>query len=170
MGRLTGKTALITGGGEGIGKATALLFSEEGAKVGIMSRTAARLSEVVAENPGPGEIRAYPGDVSKEEDVKRVVEAFYGDFGKIDILFNNAGIFEGGTVVTTSDEVWERTININVKGGFSREQVRSSAYGRGRRGFRNQQLKRARHRGDGRLRRLQRLKRGGEADNEKHGP
>ena len=53
MGRLTGKTALITGGGEGIGKATALLFSEEGAQVGIMSRTAARLDEVVAENPGP---------------------------------------------------------------------------------------------------------------------
>ena len=118
MGRLTGKTALITGGGEGIGKATALLFSEEGAQVGIMSRTAARLDEVVAENPGPGEIKAYPGDVSKEEDVKRVVEAFYGDFGRIDILFNNAGIFEGGTVVTTSDEVWERTININVKGVF----------------------------------------------------
>ena len=61
MGRLTGKTALVTGGGDGIGKATALLFSAEGANVGIMSRTAARLSEVVAENPGPGEIRAYPG-------------------------------------------------------------------------------------------------------------
>jgi len=118
MDRLAGKTALITGGGEGIGKATALLFSEEGAKVGIMSRTAERLSEVVAENPGPGEIKAYPGDVSIEDDVKRVVEDFYGDFGKIDILFNNAGIFEGGTVVTTTDDVWERTININVKGVF----------------------------------------------------
>ena len=52
MGRLTGKTALVTGGGDGIGKATALLFSAEGANVGIMSRTAARLSEVVAGEPG----------------------------------------------------------------------------------------------------------------------
>ena len=118
MGRLDGKTALITGGGEGIGKATALLFSAEGANVGIMSRTAERLDEVVAENPGPGEIKAYPGDVSKEDDVRRVVEAFYGDFGRVDILFNNAGILEGGTVVTTSNEVWDRTIDINVKGVF----------------------------------------------------
>lgn len=118
MARLDGKTALITGGGEGIGKATALLFSAEGANVGIMSRTAERLDEVVAENPGPGEIKAYPGDVSVEEDVKRVVEAFYGDFGSVDILFNNAGILEGGTVVTTSNEVWDRTIDINVKGVF----------------------------------------------------
>ena len=171
MGRLTGKTALITGGGEGIGKATALLFSaEEGAKVGIMSRTAARLEEVVAENPGPGEIRAYPGDVSKEEDVKRVVEAFYGDFGKVDILFNNAGIFEGGTVVTTSDDVWDEDDQHKRERGFPREQVRRSAHGRGRRGFHNQQLKRAGYRWDGGLRRVQRLKRGGEADNEKHGP
>ncbi len=118
MKRLDGKVALITGGGEGIGKATALLFSSEGASVGIMARTKERLGEVIAENPGPGEIKAYQGDVSKEEDVKRVVESFYSDFGRIDILFNNAGILEGGTVVTTTNDVWDRTININVKGVF----------------------------------------------------
>lgn len=118
MGRLEGKTALVTGGSEGIGRATALLFSGEGAKVGIMSRTAGKLDEVVSENPGPGEIRAYPGDVSNEDDVKRAVAAFYADFGRIDVLFNNAGILEGGTVVTTPDDVWDRTIDINVKGVF----------------------------------------------------
>ena len=118
MGRLEGKTALVTGGSEGIGRATALLFSGEGAKVGIMSRTAGKLDEVVSENPGPGEIRAYPGDVSNEDDVKRAVSDFYGDFGRIDVLFNNAGILEGGTVVTTPDDVWDRTIDINVKGVF----------------------------------------------------
>ena len=116
--RLEGKTALITGGSEGIGRATALLFCEEGARVGIMSRTKSKLDEVVAEMTGPGEIVAIQGDVSVEEDVKRVVQEFYSYAGKIDILFNNAGIFEGGTVVTTSEDVWDRTININVKGVF----------------------------------------------------
>ena len=116
--RLKGKTALITGGSEGIGKATALLFCKEGAKVGIMSRTAKNLKKVVSSAKGRGEIKAFTGDVSNEKDVKRVVNAFYKQFGRIDILFNNAGILEGGTVATTTSEVWDRTININVKGVF----------------------------------------------------
>ncbi len=116
--RLDGKTALITGGGEGIGRATALLFCEEGARVGIMGRTKSKLDAVVSEAEGPGEIFALQGDVSVEEDVKRVVEDFYGRYGRIDILFNNAGILEGGTVVTTPLDVWDRTIDINVKGVF----------------------------------------------------
>ena len=116
--RLEGKTALITGGSEGIGKATALLFCEEGAKVGIMSRTKSKLDEVQAEAKGPGEIIAIQGDVSVEKDVKRVVQEFYEAYGRIDILFNNAGILEGGTVVTTTEEVWDRTIDINVKGVY----------------------------------------------------
>jgi len=116
--RLEGKTALITGGSEGIGKATALLFCEEGAKVGIMSRTKSKLDEVQAEAKGSGEIIAIQGDVSVEKDVKRVVQEFYEAHGRIDILFNNAGILEGGTVVTTTEEVWDRTIDINVKGVY----------------------------------------------------
>ena len=116
--RLKGKTALITGGSEGIGRATALLFCKEGAKVGIMSRTAKHLRKVVSEAEGKGEIKAWTGDVSDEKDVKRVVRAFYKRFGKIDILFNNAGILEGGTVVTTTNDVWDRTMDINVKGVF----------------------------------------------------
>lgn len=116
--RLKGKTALITGGSEGIGRATALLFCKEGARVGIMSRTPKNLKKVVSEAKGRGEIKAFAGDVSNEKDVKRVVNAFYKRFGKIDILFNNAGILEGGTVVTTSNDVWDRTMDINVKGVF----------------------------------------------------
>lgn len=116
--RLNGKTALITGGGDGIGRATALLFSESGAVVGIMGRTMSKLDAVVNESKGPGKITAYAGDVSVEEDVKRVVDDFYENHGRIDILFNNAGIFEGGTVVTTPMEVWDRTLDINVKGVF----------------------------------------------------
>lgn len=116
--RLQGKTALITGGGEGIGRATALLFCEEGASVGIMGRTKSKLEQVVSEAKGPGVIEAFQGDVSLDADAKRVVEGFYKRFGRIDILFNNAGILEGGTVVTTSTDVWDRTIGINVKGVF----------------------------------------------------
>ncbi len=116
--RLEGKTALITGGGDGIGRATALLFCEEGAKVGIMGRTESSLQGVVKEAKGPGEITAFQGDVSNEQDVKRVVNEFYNKHGRIDILFNNAGIYEAGTVVTTSMDVWDRTMGINVKGVF----------------------------------------------------
>jgi len=116
--KLEGKSALITGGGEGIGRATALLFCNEGANVGIMGRTSSKLEKVVNETDGPGKMVALPGDVSIEEDVKRVVDEFYNLFGRIDILFNNAGILEPGTIVTTSMDVWDRTIDINIKGVF----------------------------------------------------
>ena len=116
--RLKGKTAIITGGGEGIGKATALLFCKEGAKVGITGRTKKKLDEVVKEAKGSGEIIALPGDVAKEDDVKSIVEKFVKKFKKIDILFNNAGILEVGTVTTTSVEAWDNIIDINVKGTF----------------------------------------------------
>lgn len=116
--RLEGKKALITGGGEGIGRATALLFAESGADVGIMGRTGSKLQSVASECKGPGTITAYAGDVSKEEDVRRVVKEFYNRHGRIDILFNNAGILEGGTVVTTTMDVWDRTMDINVKGVY----------------------------------------------------
>ena len=116
--RLEGKTALITGGSEGIGKATALLFCKEGATVGIMARTQENLDKVVSEAEGPGEIISYKADVSNSGEVEQAVNDFYEKYGKIDILFNNAGILEGGTVVTTSEEVWDRTMDINVKGVY----------------------------------------------------
>ncbi|MGH7801769.1 MAG: SDR family NAD(P)-dependent oxidoreductase [Thermodesulfobacteriota bacterium] len=116
--RLKGKTALITGGGEGIGKATALLFCKEGAKVGITGRIKEKLDQVIKEAKGSGEIIALPGDVSKENDVKQKVEKFVKRFKKIDILFNNAGILEVGNVLTTSVESWDKTIDINIKGMF----------------------------------------------------
>jgi len=116
--KLKGKTALITGGSEGIGKATALLFCREGANVGIMARTKENLDKVVLEADGPGEIVSYQVDVSKSEEVEQAVKDFYERYGQIDILFNNAGILEAGTVVTTTDDVWDRTMNINVKGVY----------------------------------------------------
>ena len=116
--RLKGKTALITGGGEGIGKATALLFCKEGAKVGITGRKKVKLDAVIKETEGGGEIIAFPGDVSREEDVKKTVQDFVKKLKKIDILFNNAGVLETGTVTTTTLESWDKIIDINVKGLF----------------------------------------------------
>lgn len=116
--RLEGKTALITGGGEGIGKATALMFCREGAKVGITGRTREKLDKVVEEASGNGEIYALPGDVSKEEDVKKTVEEFIEKFGRIDVLFNNAGILNTGTVETASTDDWKKLLDINVNGTF----------------------------------------------------
>lgn len=116
--RLEGKTALITGGGEGIGKATALLFCKEGARVGITGRTKEKLDAVVKEAQGNGEIVAFPGDVAKESDVKRIADEFIKKFGRVDILFNNAGVLEVGDVVQTSVEAWDNIIAINVKGTF----------------------------------------------------
>lgn len=116
--RLEGKTVLITGGGEGIGKATALMFCREGARVGITGRTPEKLEKVVAEAQGNGEIAAFPGDVSKEEDVEKTVSNFIERFGKIDVLFNNAGILNTGNVETASTDDWKKIIDINVNGTF----------------------------------------------------
>src|SRR5574341_2113261 len=114
-GRLANKVAIITGATSGIGKATALLFADEGAALVITGRRAA-LGERVA-----GEIRSrgvrciyVEADHTKAEDCQRVVDAAVKEFGRIDILFNNAGIVTSGTAETTSDEVWNDTLAINV--------------------------------------------------------
>lgn len=114
--RLEGKTVLITGGNEGIGKATALLFAKEGAQVGITGRRKKKLDEVVKESDGA--ITAFPGDVSNESDVKATVKDFIKKFGKIDVLFNNAGILETGTVVSTPVKTWDKMMDINLRGMF----------------------------------------------------
>ena len=87
---LEGKTALITGGGSGIGRATARLFAEEGANVVITGRTEENLAEAAAADSGA--ISYLVNDVSKEEDCRAAVEYTMDKFGRLDILFNNAGI------------------------------------------------------------------------------
>ena len=91
--KLDGKVALITGGSLGLGKATAELFVQEGAKVVITGRTEKTLQEAVeaAKNKGL-EIDYIVSDVSKEEDCKEAVDFTLNKYGKIDILFNNAGV------------------------------------------------------------------------------
>lgn len=115
MGKLTGKVAIITGATSGIGKATALLFVEEGAHVVITGRRA-ELGRRLENGIRASGARCIfvEADHSQAEDCVRVVERTLAEFGRVDILFNNAGIVTSGTAETTSEEVWNDTFAINV--------------------------------------------------------
>ena len=114
-GRLIGKTAIITGGTSGIGKATALLFAEEGANVLITGRRAELGQRVVDEIQARGARGVFvEADHTQAEACSRVLERTLAEFGRVDILFNNAGIVTTGTAETTSDAVWNDTFAINV--------------------------------------------------------
>ena len=117
--KLTGKTALITGGSLGLGKATAILFAKEGAEVVITGRTEKTLKETVDEASELGlEIDYITSDVSKEEDCKEAVDYTVGKYGKIDILFNNAGVLFASVTHETDIDMWQNIFDINVKGTF----------------------------------------------------
>jgi meso-butanediol dehydrogenase / (S,S)-butanediol dehydrogenase / diacetyl reductase len=114
-GRLANKVAIITGATSGIGKATARLFSAEGASLVITGRRADLGTELAAElGSPPARCIFVQADHTRLEDCQRAVEDAMRAFGRIDILFNNAGIVTSGTAETTSDEVWDHTLAINV--------------------------------------------------------
>lgn len=118
MGRLEGKVALITGGSAGLGRVTAKLFAEEGAKVVITDVSDG--SEVVAEiEAAGGEVLFVKADVSKAADVQNMVQAAVDRFGRLDILYNNAAIwFEQPLLADISEEDFDRMYQVNVKGVF----------------------------------------------------
>ena len=120
MGRLVGKVALITGAGSGIGRATALLFAKEGAKVAVADCVPAGGQETVRMiREAGGEASFIEADVSKSADVQRMVNTTVDTYGRIDILYNNAGI--QGPVARTADlteEAWDAVLNINLKSVF----------------------------------------------------
>jgi 3-hydroxybutyrate dehydrogenase len=113
---LNGKTALITGGGRGIGRAIALAFAREGARITVAARTAEQVEQVAAEI-GNGAV-ALVCDVADPESVTRMFSEMRERAGDADILVNNAGIAESATVVNTSDELWHRHLSINLSGTF----------------------------------------------------
>jgi len=115
MGKLSGKVAIITGATSGIGRATALLFAEAGAEVVITGRRS-ELGQSVLDGIRQMGARGVfvQADHTQAEDCSRVIERTLAEFGRIDILFNNAGIVTAGTAETTSDEVWNETLAINV--------------------------------------------------------
>lgn len=113
--KLKGKTAIITGGTSGIGKATALRFAMEGANVILTGRRAelGRAVEQLCRQAG-SECLYVQADHTRLEDCQRVVDASLAAFGRIDILFNNAGIVTKGTADTTPEAVWHETLAVNV--------------------------------------------------------
>jgi NAD(P)-dependent dehydrogenase (short-subunit alcohol dehydrogenase family) len=116
--RLENKVALITGGGSGIGKASCLLFAKEGAKVVVVdvNRDSA---EATAREIGAN-ARAYAADVSKAADAEGMVRFAEESFGRLDVVFNNAGIFhpDDDSVTNTTEAIWDIVINVNLKGVF----------------------------------------------------
>jgi len=117
--RLANKVALITGGTSGIGRATALLFAQEGAKIAITGRNEERGREVVEEiKRNGGEAIFIRSDVRFAEDCRRAVEETLQTFGRLDILFNNAGVFYPHTVLDCPEEEWDLTLDTNLKGTY----------------------------------------------------
>ena len=120
MGReLDGRVALVTGATSGIGRATALRFAQEGARVALVGRSAEGLREVaelIAAHDGEAlEIRA---DVMDERDARRAVDAAVEKFGGLDLLVNAAGIISNGTVENTALDDWDAMMNVNLRSVF----------------------------------------------------
>ncbi|MFB0533094.1 MAG: SDR family NAD(P)-dependent oxidoreductase, partial [Desulfatiglandales bacterium] len=116
--KLEGKVAIITGAGAGIGEATAMLFAKEGARVCCNSKSESALKVVEKIEDSGGDAFLSQGDVSVVEDAKRITDETVQRYGKLDILFNNAGIVIPGRVDNTSPEDWDQTMAVNVRGPY----------------------------------------------------
>ena len=116
---LANKVVLITGGTSGIGEATAILFAKEGAKVAITGRSETRAHAVTEQiTKGGGRAIFIRADVRKADDCRRAVDETVRTFGRLDVLFNNAGIFYAHTALECSEEEWDEQLDINLKGAF----------------------------------------------------
>jgi Short-chain alcohol dehydrogenase of unknown specificity len=113
MGRLDGKTAIITGASAGMGSATAKLFAKEGANVIALARRMERLEKLSAE--AEGTIVPFAGDITNDADIENVVKLAIEKFGSLDILVNNAGIMDNMTsAAEITNELWDKVINVNL--------------------------------------------------------
>lgn len=118
--QLENRVALVTGGGEGIGRASAILMAREGAKVAVLGRTPEPLQEVVGEiESAGGEAIATLGDVSKPDQMERAIKKIVERWGRLDVVFANAGV--NGVWAPLEElepEEWDRTLSINLTGTF----------------------------------------------------
>lgn len=119
MGRVEGKVAIVTGGGVGIGRTTAMLLAQEGAKVILTQRDEEQGEEVASEiQQQGGKAKFVQQDVSQEADWQRVIEETQSVFGTPDILVNNAGIYKIETLAKTRIEDWKKLMDVNAMGVF----------------------------------------------------
>ena len=117
--RLAGKVAAVTGAGSGIGRATAVLFAQEGAAVGVIDVNSAAAVETVEQiAANGGKALALTADIVQQAQVAAVFDQLVGEFGHVDVLYNNAGTNSSGSVLTSTEGDWDRCMAINVKGTF----------------------------------------------------
>jgi len=120
MQSLQGKTALITGAGRGIGRATAIALAKEGVKIGLVGRTLANLEKVADELKEYNvEVSIAAADVKDLESVYKAVDVIKSELGALDILINSAGISEFGGFLDLSPETWENIMQVNVMGVYN---------------------------------------------------
>ncbi len=118
-GKLEGRIALVTGGGTGIGRAIAILFGREGARVVVAGRRSEPLQQVVQEIRRQGGVATFArGDVTKPDRVELMVNGAVYNFGGLDILVNNAGIFVEGAITEVDEKKWDRVLGTNLKGAY----------------------------------------------------
>ena len=120
MTQLSGKVALVTGASRGIGRAIALAFAREGAPLVLAARSPDRLAAVAEEAAEISEamVIAHPADVADEGQVEGLFARVKEEFGRLDLLVNNAGAFDGGPLEELSADAWDRVLNTNLRGPF----------------------------------------------------
>src|SRR5438552_4730251 len=118
MNRFEKHVVLITGGSSGIGFATARAFLDEGARVAVTGRNAARLGRAVRRLGSRGRILGLRGDVSKAADARRFIVRTEKTFGPLDVLINNAGIYVEKSTADLTEREWDSVLDINLKGAF----------------------------------------------------
>lgn len=115
--RLEGKVAIVTGAASGYGKGSAEMFAREGAKVAAADINGGALKKVVdGINKAGGQAIAIQADIAKADDAKRMIEDTVATFGKLNVLFNNAGIEHMGLIHEVTEEEWDRVMDVNLKG------------------------------------------------------